>query len=89
MSKEKAPFWDRVLGNEPSSREERVVEYILHRLSDGGHLADIVEEEYVQRNASPNEIHEICSKPRLVHAARERMEHAFDSGELDPDPPKH
>lgn len=89
MTKEKASFWDRLLGDEPSKREERVVEYILHRLSDGGHLADIVQEEYVRRSASPDEVHEICSNPRLVHAARERMQKAFDSGELDPNRPAH
>jgi hypothetical protein len=39
----------------------------------------------VRRNASPLEIEEICSDPRLVEAAREYLKRDFDSGELDPD----
>jgi hypothetical protein len=52
---EKRSFWDRLFGrNQPSSaREERVVEYIIHRLGEGAHLGDVVREEYVRRNASP------------------------------------
>lgn len=67
-----------------SAREERVVEYILHRLGEGAGLREIVQEEYVRRNASPVEVGEICSKPELVQAARERMERDFSSEDLDP-----
>jgi hypothetical protein len=67
-----------------SAREERVIEYIIHRLGEGAGLQKIVQEEYVRRNASPAEVDEICSNPRLVEAARERMEEDFSSEDLDP-----
>jgi hypothetical protein len=83
--REKRSFWDRLFGrNQPSAREERIVEYIIHRLGEGAHLGDVVEEEYVRRNASAREIEEICSDPRLVEAAHEHLKRDFDSGELDP-----
>jgi hypothetical protein len=86
MSEErKRSFWDRLLGrSHHSPREEKVVEYIIHRLGEGASLQEIVGEEYVRRNASPAEIDEICSRPELVHAAREHMEQDFRSGEIDP-----
>jgi hypothetical protein len=78
-------FWDRLFSLEyHSAREERVVEYILHRLSEGASLQEIVREEYVRRNASPVEVEEICSKPELVQAAREDMQRDFNSEDLDP-----
>jgi hypothetical protein len=78
-------FWDRLFSLEyHSAREERVVEYILHRLSEGASLQEIVREEYVRRNASPVEVEEICSKPELVQAAREDMQRDFKSEDLDP-----
>jgi hypothetical protein len=78
-------FWDRLFSLDyHSAREERVVEYILHRLSEGASLQEIVREEYVRRNASPVEVEEICSKPELVQAAREHMQRDFSSEDLDP-----
>ena len=83
--KEKRSFWDRLFSIEyHSPREERVMEYIIHRLGEGASLQDIVQEEYVRRNASPAEVDEICSNPRLVEAAREHMEEDFSSEDLDP-----
>ncbi len=87
MSEEskKQSFWDRLFSIDyHSAREERVVEYIIHRLGEGASLQEIVGEEYVRRNASPVEVDEICSRPELVQAARERMEQDFGSEELDP-----
>jgi hypothetical protein len=82
---EKRSFWDRLFStHQPSQREERVVEYIIHRLGDGAHFADVLQEEYVRRNASSREIEEISSDPRLVEAAREHLNQDFDSGDLDP-----
>ena len=78
-------FWDRLFSDQhQSAREERVIEYIIHRLGEGAGLQEILQEEYVRRNASPAEVDEICSNPRLVEAARERMEQDFGSEELDP-----
>lgn len=82
---EKRSFWDRLFSTTHSSeREKRIVEYIVHRIGEGAHLGDVVGEEYVRRNASPVEVEEILSNPRLVTAAREHMERDFGSGELDP-----
>ncbi len=81
----KRSFWDRLLGrSEHSPREERIIEYITHRLGEGASLQEIIQEEYVRRNASASEIEEICSRPELVQAAREHMEQDFSSGEIDP-----
>jgi hypothetical protein len=83
--KDQRSFWDRLFSIEyHSAREEKVIEYIIHRLGDGASLQEIVQEEYVRRNASPAEVDEICSNPRLVEAAREHMEQDFGSEELDP-----
>ena len=86
MSEErKRSFWDRLLGrSEHSPREARIIEYIIHRLGEGAGLQEVIQEEYVRRNASPAEIEEICSRPELVQAAREHMEQDFSSGEIDP-----
>ena len=82
---EKRSFWKRLFATDrPSQREERVLEYIMHRIGEGAHLGDIANEEYVRRNASPQEIEEICARPELVQAAREHLEQDFSSGELDP-----
>ena len=82
---EKRSFWDRLFStHQPSQREDRVAEYIIHRLGEGAHLGDVVKEEYVRRNVSPREIEEICSDPRLIEAAHEYLKRDFDSGELDP-----
>ena len=81
----KRSFWDRLLGrSDHSPREERIIEYIIHRLGEGASLPEVIQEEYVRRNASPAEIEEICSRPELVQAAREHMEQEFSSGEIDP-----
>ena len=86
MSEENRGFWDRLWNlNIGSEREERVLEYIIHRIGDGAHLADVTQEEYVRRNASPDEVREIVSNPRLVQSARESMEGDFAAGgSLDP-----
>jgi hypothetical protein len=78
-------FWYRLFSIEyHSAREERVIEYIAHRLADGVSLQEILEESYVRRLASPDEVAEICSKPELIQAARERMQQDLHSEELDP-----
>ena len=78
-------FWDRLFSLDyHSAREERVLEYIIHRLGEGASLQEILGEEYVRRNAAPVELDEICSRPELVQAARERMQQDFRSGEIDP-----
>ncbi len=86
--REKKSFWARIFGSSrPSAREERVLEYIVHRMSEGANLRDITEEEYIRRNASRSQINDILDNPKIVEAAREKMQEAFKSGELDPDQP--
>lgn len=87
MSEErkKKSFWTRLFGDsQPSAREQKVLDYIIHRVGDGAHLQDVVQEEYVRRNASASEVEEICSRPELVQSAREHMTEDFSSGDLDP-----
>lgn len=82
---EKRSFWARLFGSSTNSaREEKVLEYIVHRINEGAGLREAVDEEYVRRNATRGQIDDILSDPRLIEAARERMQQAFDSGELDP-----
>lgn len=83
--REERSFWNRLFSRDQhSEREERVLEYIQHRVGEGAHLADVVREEYVRRNASASEVEDICARPELVHAARERLQQDFNSDELDP-----
>ena len=84
-SGEKKSFWARIFGGSTSSaREEKVLDYIVHRMSEDANLHDIVEEEYVKRNATRSQIDDILSNPRIIEAAHERLQDAFTSGELDP-----
>lgn len=82
-SEKKRSFWDTLFGPYPSWREEKVLEYIIHRLGDGAHLRDVMQEEYVRRLASPNEGEDILDNPRLIEAARKKMEEDLSSGKLD------
>ncbi len=85
MAKRKRSFWSRLFGNfYRSGREEKVLEYIIHRVGDGASLRDVVQEEYVRRHASPDFVRDILGNPRLVEAARKKMGEDFSSGELDP-----
>lgn len=85
MPEEKKSFWARIFGSPGgSAREQRVLEYVVHRINEGAALEDIAEEEYVRRNASREQIDDILSNPKIVEAAREKMEEAFESGDLDP-----
>jgi hypothetical protein len=83
---ERRSFWNRLFGGSrnSSAREERVLQYIIHRVGDGAKLQDVVQEDYVRRNATSDEVKEICSNPRLVASARESLERDFSSGDLDP-----
>ena len=85
MSEEKRSFWERLFSIDyHSEREERVVEYIIHRIGEGAHLRDVLGEEYVRRNASSEEIDQILDNPRLVQTAHEKMREDFSSSRLDP-----
>ena len=85
---EQRPFWDRIMFGRHhgarAQREEKVLQYILHRLDEDADLHDVLQEPYVRRNCSQVEIDEIIMNPELVHHCREHLEHVFASGELDP-----
>lgn len=88
MGEKRQTFWDRLFSStHDSGREKKVLEYIIHRIGDGAHLRDVLGEEYVRRNASPDEVEQILENPKLVEAAHEQMRHDFESGELDPKRP--
>ena len=42
-----------------------------------------MQEEYVRRLASPEEVEDILDNPRLIEAARKKMEEDLSSGKLD------
>lgn len=82
---EKKSFWARLFNvSHQSRREEKVLEYIVHRMNDGAKLRDVVAEESVRRNLSRSQIEDIVSNPRLIETVRERMQQAFQSGQLKP-----
>ena len=83
------PLFERLFGNFFSGsgrtqQEDKVREYIRHRLNHGAHLAEVLQEEYVLRNCSKDEVDEIIRDPRLIHENREGLKRLFKSGELDP-----
>ena len=89
MTEERQSFWDKLfsgsfLVQHDNDRERKVLEYVCHRVGEGAHLRDVVQEEYVRRNASPTEIEDIVENPRLVETAHQQMREDFSSGELDP-----
>ena len=92
MAEERGSFWNKLfdgsfLEQRDEERERKVMEYICHRVSEGAHLRDIIQEEYVRRNASQEEIEDLLNNPKLVEAAHEQMREDFSSGRLDPKPP--
>ena len=76
MTERKRPsFWDRIFDiGHHSEREEMILDYVIHRIGDGAHLEDVLQEEYVRRYASPDEVEDVLDNPRLVEAARKKME---------------
>ena len=64
-------------------RDEKVLRYVIHRIDEDGDLHGVLEESYVRRHCSQEEIDEMIRNPELVHASREHMERVFGSGELD------
>lgn len=73
-----AAFWKIFLGDGGKpARLEKVAEYVIHRIDKGAPLKEIVQEEYVRRNASPDEVAEIVEDVRIVTAARDKMREAL------------
>ena len=92
MAEERQSLWDTLfsgsfLEQHDRDRERKVIEYISHRVGDGAHLRDVLQEEYVRRHASQAELDDLLDDPRLVETAHEQMRKDFASGELDPKRP--
>jgi hypothetical protein len=85
---EQRPYWERMVFGTGhgfrAEREEKVLRYINHRIDADVALRDVLQEPYVRRNCSQDEIEEILRKPELVHHCREHLARVFGSGELDP-----
>ena len=78
-------IWDKLFSRPHHyERERKVLEYVCHRVGEGANLREVLKEEYVQRNASPTEIEEMMSDPRLIETAHEKMREDFYSGRLSP-----
>lgn len=75
-------FWDRLFDDRYRSgrqagRQDMVISYIAHRLGDGANLREVSREECVRRLAPPSEVEEIIQNPKLVEAARQKMQEGF------------
>ena len=71
-------------GRADTERERKVLEYICHRVGNGVHFREVMQEAYVRRNTSPEEVRNILDNPRVVEAAHEKMRDDFSSGYLNP-----
>ena len=91
MSEENESGLRRVIfGPDHSEAEEKVLSYVSHRLKEGAHIRDVLEEEYVLRNTTPAQRREILTEPRLAQRYREGLEEYYESDELKPEaPPQH
>jgi hypothetical protein len=79
-------FFGQFFFGNPSraERKEKVFRYVLHRITEDANLQEVLQEHYVRRNCSQDEIDEIHNNPELIYAAKEHLEQTFRSGELDP-----
>jgi hypothetical protein len=85
VTEQRRSFWDRLFGtNNRSGRQDKVLEYVIHRIEDGANLREVLQEEYVRRNATADEVQSLLENPRLIQAAGEQLREDFSSGELDP-----
>jgi hypothetical protein len=88
MSQAKQGSWQFLfVGSHHDERKEKLLGYVVHRMKAGAHLGDVVEEEYVRRNASKEEVDDLIRDPELAHAAREHLESALESEAPYPRPP--
>ena len=71
-------------GRRRTAREEKVLTYVVHRLDDGARLQDVVQDEYVRRMTTEDEMRRILADPRVFEGARGRMRHDLDLRELSP-----
>lgn len=90
MQEQKRSLWDRVWmrlfgdSSRRSVRMEKVIGYVVHRLDDGMRLDEALQEEYVRRQTSSDEVEQILDDQRIVEAARRRMHREIGSEEMSP-----
>ncbi len=79
-------LWGELFLSSPAQveHEEKVLQYIIHRIDQGADLREVLREPYVCRNCFQAEIDDIVSSADLVHACRKHLEMTFRSGELVP-----
>ncbi len=87
MSEQDKSFFDRLLSSDGYSEEDKVREYISHRIRNGANLREVLQEEYVLRNTTQTEREEIVRDPRVVQQSREGLKQYFESEELAPEHP--
>jgi hypothetical protein len=89
MDEEHHSFWHKLFFGSPdrSEREQRVLEYIIHRMGEGAHLGDVIHEEYVRRNIAQDTLEGLLRDPALIVACHDYMTEDFSSGKLAPTPP--
>ena len=79
-------LWGQLFLSSPAhvEHEEKVLNYIIHRIDQDANLHEVLQEPYVLRNCTQEEIEEIVSSAELVHACREHLQRTFRPGGLDP-----
>jgi hypothetical protein len=85
VAKEDLSFWETLFmppHHYKADRERMVLEYIIHRVGEGAHLRDVMQEEYVRRHLYQDEVEDILQNPKLVESARKKMEEYFSSAQL-------
>ena len=87
MSEEQRSFWQRLFGgggggSSLSQRQQKVLGYMIGRLDKDVPLQEVLQEDYVRRNSSHQELEQIVSNPEFVQAARERLGESFRSEDL-------
>jgi hypothetical protein len=88
VSEDNKPFFEKLLSSEgQSEREDKVLEYISHRLRNGANLKETLQEEYVLRNTAQDERDRIIRNPKVVQQSRAGLNQYFDSEELIPEHP--
>ena len=76
-------LWSRLFGGRRrTAREEKVLAYVVRRLEDGARLQDVVQDQYVRRMTTEDEMRRILADPRVSEGARGSMRHDLDLQEL-------
>jgi hypothetical protein len=83
LMSERPSFWQRLFGRTGSSslspRQQKVSDYIIARMQKEVPFRQVLQEDYVRRNASKAELERIVSSPEFLETARERLGETFRS----------